>query len=210
MSKKLQAKQERRRAEERRREAQRKAARKGNLMTAGIIAVVVIAVAAVLAPEFLGRGEAEVGGDPGAAGCTPIETHPIEGNDHVEEGTQVHYDTTPPTSGDHYATPADPGFYSSDLPDETLVHNLEHGQIVIWYRPDAPQQVIKDIESVVEQQSVATIGVPYDKVPDDYNFTMTAWGASQSCDRVSQEVIDRFRTRFQGRGPEQVGVPTFS
>jgi Protein of unknown function (DUF3105) len=209
MSKKLQAKQERRLAEQRRREAQRKAARKGNLVTAGIIAVVVIAVAAVLAPEFLDRGEADVGSDPAAAECSPIETHPSEGNDHVDEGTDVHYKTIPPTSGNHYPTPADPGFYSNELPEETLVHNLEHGQIVFWYRPDAPQKVRDEIESVVGQEPIASLAVPYKKVPDNYNFSMTAWGASQSCTQVSQEVIDRFRTRFQGRGPEQVGVPTF-
>ena len=209
MSKKLQAKQERRLAEERRRQAQRKAARRGNLMTAGIIGVVALIVVALIAPELMGRNQS-VGGDRASAGCSAIETHEIEGNEHVDEGTPVDYETNPPTSGNHYGTPADPGFYTNELARETLVHNMEHGQIVIWYRPDAPSSVIDDIESIADQERIATLAVPYDNVPEGSNFSMTAWGASQNCDRVSQEVVDEFRRRFQGRGPEQLGVPTFS
>ena len=209
MSKKLQAKQERRLAEERRRQAQRKAARQGNLVTAGIIAVVAAVVVALLAPELLGRNEA-VGGSAAEAGCTDIEVHDSEGNNHVEDGTQVAYEIQPPTSGDHYATPADPGFYTTPLPPETLVHNLEHGQIVFWYRPDAPESVKDDIERLTEQEPIATLAVPYENVPDGFAFSMSAWGASQSCERVSQAVVDEFRERFQGRGPERVeGIPTF-
>ena len=209
MSKKLQAKQERRLAEERRRQAQRKAARQGNLVTAGIILVVAAVVGGLILTELLGRNEA-VGGGAGQAGCTDIQIHDAEGNTHVQDGATVDYRTEPPTSGDHYATPADPGFYTTELPAETLVHNLEHGQIVFWYRPDAPESVKDDIERLAEQEPIATLAVPYENVPDGFTFSMSAWGASQSCERVSQEVVDRFRTRFQGRGPERVEeIPTF-
>jgi uncharacterized protein DUF3105 len=209
VSKKLQAKQERRLAEERRRQAQRKAARQGNLVTAGIIALVALVVVALIAPELMGRNEA-VGGDAAQAGCTDVQIHESEGNTHVEQGTRVDYQTEPPTSGDHYGTPADPGFYTTEIPAEALVHNLEHGQMVIWYRPDAPASVREDIEALTEQEPIATLAVPYENVPDGYAFSMTAWGASQSCDRVSQEVVDDFRRRFQGKGPERVrGIPTF-
>jgi hypothetical protein len=209
VSKKLQAKQERRVAEQRRREAQRKAARRGNLVTGGIIAVVVAVVVALIGPELLGRNAA-VGVAPGEAGCTGIKTHPEEGKQHVEAGTKLDYDTAPPTSGDHYDTPADFGFYTSPIAPEALVHNLEHGQIVIWYRPDAPQGVVDDIDRLTGQDPTATVAAPYQGVPEGANFSVTAWRASMDCELVSQELVDRFRTRFQGRGPERVpGIPTF-
>ena len=51
---------------------------------------------------------------------------------------------TPPDSGSHYANPAPftKHFYAeADRPAvETLVHNLEHGYTVVWYRADAPEQ----------------------------------------------------------------------
>jgi Protein of unknown function (DUF3105) len=208
VSKKLQDKRERRLAEQRRREAQRKAARRGNLVTVAVVVVVVAVVAGVVIQQRLAES-APVGVAAGEAGCTPIETHEIEGNQHVDEGTEVDYQTTPPSSGNHYETPADPGFYSSEVPAETLVHNLEHGQIVFWYRPDAPQEVADDLERIVGDGGVALLAVPSAEVPDGANFAMSAWGATQACERVSQVVIDRFRERYQGNGPEQVGVPTF-
>ena len=208
MSRKLQEKQDRRLAEKHRREAQRRAARRGNLIT---IAVAVVVAAVVGVSIFLARAEedAPVGGAAAAAGCTDVATHPSEGRQHVDDGTDVGYETSPPTSGNHYENYADPGFYPDPVPEEALVHNLEHGQIVIWYRPDAPQDVLADIESLVEQQPVATLAAPYEDLDEPYNFALTAWGASMPCERVSQDVVDRFRARFQGRGPENVGVPTF-
>lgn len=209
MSRKLQVKQDRRRAEERRKEAHRRAQRRGNLTTIGI-ALAVAATVIVLVVQDRNSSNAGVGGDPSAANCTSIQTHPIEGNNHVSPGTTVHYDTNPPTSGNHYATPADPGFYSGPVASEALVHNLEHGQIVIWYNPGAPQATIDALQKIVTQQPVATLAAPWDNVDAPYAFTLTAWGASQSCQSVSQEVVDRFRERFQGHGPQQVGVPVFT
>jgi hypothetical protein len=209
VSKKLQAKQERRLAEERRQQAQRRAQRRGNLTTAAI-ALAVVAVVVFLILRDRVASDAPVGGSAAAAGCAPIETHPIEGRDHVDPGTAVDYETIPPTSGPHYPTPADPGFYSAPVPEPTLVHNLEHGQIVIWYRPEAPAETREQIERLVEQEPVATLAAPYDNLPEPYDLALGAWGASQVCEGVSQEVVDGFRARFQGRGPENVGVPRFS
>ena len=52
---------------------------------------------------------------------------------HVPEGQSVAYSTTPPTSGDHWERWADCGFYPDGVPDEVIVHNLEHGNIVVSY-----------------------------------------------------------------------------
>jgi Protein of unknown function (DUF3105) len=208
MSKKLQEKQDRRAAEQRRREAQRRAARRGNLMTFGVATLVVLVVVVLIARDK-SAGEAPVGGDAGAAGCTGIQTHDVEGHTHVPAGTTVDYKTNPPTSGDHYDTPADPGFYPGEVAPETLVHNLEHGQIVIWYRPNAPDDVIDDIKRLVDQEPIATVAAPWRELAQPYNLALSAWGASESCAGVSQDVVDDFRARFQGRGREQTGVPTF-
>jgi hypothetical protein len=208
MSRKLQEKQDRRLADKRRREAARRASRRSNLVTVAVGVVVALVVAAFIYQDRRAE-EAPVGVSSAAANCSPVETHPEEGQDHVPDGTSVDYATTPPTSGNHYQDPADPGFFASPVPEETLVHNLEHGQIVIWYRPDAPESTLDDLGGIVDQQPVATLAVPYDAVEDPYTFTLTAWGASMSCEAVSQDAIDRFRARFQGRGPEQVGIPPF-
>jgi Protein of unknown function (DUF3105) len=181
----------------------------------------VVAVIVVGAIYFQRQEESQpVGVAAEQAGCTGIE-EPAESESraHVADGTPVDYSTSPPTSGDHYATPADPDFYPpqgiDQIPAERFVHNLEHGQIVFWYRPDAPDAVVNDIEDYIDKQSgsqdIALLATPYEDVDSPHTFAMSAWGATQSCTRFSEAVVNAFREEYQGHGPEnpQVQMPTF-
>ena len=46
------------------------------------------------------------------------------------------YSSLPGTSGPHWQTPANWGVYSTPQNESQLIHNLEHGGIVIWYDPE--------------------------------------------------------------------------
>ena len=148
---------------------------------------------------------------PAEAGCTPIETYPDMGAAHIQPG-QSHkpYNSNPPTSGPHYAVPADPGFYedTSTVEPEQLVHNLEHGQIVIWYRPTVNGLVEEQVEQLVSQEPRATVGAPFPDMNEPYNIVLTSWTRARACEQASQEVVDSFRRRFQGRSPEPI-TPRF-
>jgi len=217
VSKKLEEKQRRRIEQERReRQAKRESLRR-NLITISAVVIVGAVVVTLIARER-GGGASPSGVDLTAAGCTEIERPPETSAQHVPDGTSIQYTTSPPTSGDHYAEPAGAGFYepagTTGAATEQLVHNLEHGQIVIWYSPSAPQELREDIENYIDSQpgqySLTLIGVPYDQVPGGMNYSMSAWGAMQSCDEFSSEAIDNFRTEFQGRGPERIpNIPPF-
>jgi hypothetical protein len=62
------------------------------------------------------------------------EDVPVVGAEHIPPGASaVDYNTDPPTSGQHYAETAEAGFYEEAPQDELLVHNLEHGYIVVYY-----------------------------------------------------------------------------
>ena len=105
----------------------------------------------------------DLGSSLAAAGCDPITEQPATGNqDHVPEGTKVDYAQTPPDSGKHTPTPAPftKHFYAAaDRPPvENLVHNLEHGYTVVWYRAEAPANQIQNLERIAK-----TFG------SDDYN-----------------------------------------
>ena len=45
----------------------------------------------------------------------------------------VPYTTFPPTSGDHWSAPVRCGFYIQAVPDEMVVHNMEHSNIIVSY-----------------------------------------------------------------------------
>ena len=63
----------------------------------------------------------------------PEETHPA-------------YNSNPATSGWHYNFPARWGIHDEVLPDETLVHNLEHGGIRLHYNcPDGCSELLAQL-----------------------------------------------------------------
>ena len=216
-SKKLEEKQRRRLAEERKKEAQRKEARKRTLVTT-LIAVVVAAavVALVISDRNAQRAElADVGVAEEEAGCSPVEEHEDPSGEHIEPGAPHEpYTTNPPTSGPHYSAqglgPVLTGFYedASEAPPEGVLHNLEHGQIVIYYDPDAPPELIEDVELLYQQERAATVATPWTDMEEGKNLVLTAWSVSQACEQVSQEVVDAFRRAYQGKaGPEKATAP---
>ncbi len=209
-SRKLEEKQERRLAEERRRKQEKSAARRRSLVTLGL-ALGVAALVVFLIMSERNRTETVAGGVAATeAGCQPVETVELmETANHVDEGTDIQYNSTPPTSGDHYGNWADPGFYSTPVEEERLVHNLEHGQIVIWYSPDAPTATVDAVTSIVEDEGIALLAAPYEGLPAGSELAFSAWGAFQACADFSNDVLSQFRAQYQGKGPENVGIPPF-
>ena len=145
------------------------------------------------------------------AKCTAIEKYPNQGQDHINEGQTAQYNSNPPTSGPHYDVPAEPGFYEpeSGIEPERLVHNLEHGQIVIWYRPGANDLGLleEQVRELVAQEPNATVGAPYPGMNEGYNIVITSWTKARACVNASQEVVDDFRRQFQGVAPEPLTPP---
>ena len=147
--------------------------------------------------------------EPSEAGCTAIETYDEQANKHIAEGApHVDYNSSPPTSGPHYTAGAAPGFHIESVAPEQVLANMARGEIVLWYRPDASDVIKDQMQLIAQQQPRATVAVPFVEVPSGYSFYLTAWRHSQLCRAASQDVVDDFRTRFQGRGPER-GTPVF-
>ena len=211
VSKKLEQKQARREAEERRKAEQRRTALRRNALTIGSAVLVAALVVGLIIwqREETGGPIGDVGVAAAQANCGEIEEHEEQEADHIGTGEQHEpYNSSPPTSGPHYEVPADTAFYTEQREPEQMLHNLEHGQIVIWYRPDAPSEIKEQIETLVRQQPAATAAVPYSDIEAPNNFVLSAWGSSRACEKVSQEVVDDFRREFQGKGPEAI-TPTF-
>ena len=75
------------------------------------------------------------------AECTTTGV-PYEGGRHVPEGSTITYRHNPPASGPHYPVWGRFMEHTAALPRGYWVHNLEHGAVVIAYRPDAPPDVV--------------------------------------------------------------------
>jgi hypothetical protein len=82
-----------------------------------------------------GGGLVVVETDAGEGACSAtLITDPAPSANHVAIGMPLTYATMPPVGGDHYPLWADFRFYERPLDHGYLVHALEHGAVVLWYR----------------------------------------------------------------------------
>jgi hypothetical protein len=151
-----------------------------------------------------------------AAACDDVLRTASSGvNNHVSptqpdgKKTVVDYTTVPPAFGPHYGAPApfERGFYTErDRPAiEELVHNLEHGYVIVWYDPAVSDDDQKEIQGVVtklrtDNATAKIIASPWDDaygaLPDGKTVALSHWGVKngsrQLCGAVSGEAINAF------------------
>ncbi|MHB8626431.1 MAG: DUF3105 domain-containing protein [Aggregatilineales bacterium] len=131
------------------------------------------------------------------------EDYPSLGQTHIADGSgHPPYNSNPPTSGWHYGTPANWGIYHATLPDETLVHNLEHGGIWLSYRDANDTQTIAQLDAIVNQFPDHVI-LTY-RPTDDKAIAVAAWGHLLKLDSVDSKLILDFINRYIRQGPENV------
>ncbi len=121
-----------------------------------------------------------MGGSPNPNAGT---TQPDDGQTHIDDGTTCRtpeapcgadpYSSLPATSGPHWNSPAAWGAYSTPQNESQLIHNLEHGGVVIWYDPDALDDAqVSELTSYVEGQVASGIS-------GRFKFIVSPWGGSE-------------------------------
>ncbi len=127
------------------------------------------------------------------------QSYPIQGQDHIEVGaTHAPYNSNPPTSGPHYVLPAKWGVYQTELPDEQLVHNLEHGGIWISYKNiDAKTKTA--LEKIARSQP-KIIMTP--RANDDAPIVLASWGRLQTSQTYDEKGILAFIEANKNQSPE--------
>jgi hypothetical protein len=142
----------------------------------------------------------------GRAAGEPGQAVPIQSRDHIAEGaTHPPYNSDPPTGGWHYATPAAPGVYDKQLLDEQVVHNLEHGYIVIAYdcsRLSNCDSVKAELKSTFDRNRGWKMVVEPRKNADAA-IALTAWGRIEKLDSLDAGKIQQFINAYRDKGPEQ-------
>lgn len=126
---------------------------------------------------------------------------------HVQPG-QAHepYNSIPPTSGPHYAEEAAWGIHAEPIEDELQVHNLEHGGVLIQYKPDLDPEVVAQLAQLVRELGPTykkLILAPYPGL--DASIALTAWGRIDKFERFNAERIRAFVAEYIDQGPEKIG-----
>jgi hypothetical protein len=196
------------------------------LILVAIVAVIVAAVVDVTVPN--GKSLAAT---LRAAGCTYRDVVPYPPkdaattdnyhNDFPTLSTKPHWSTFPPSGGGHYRLWATWGFYRSAVNPAKVVHNEEHGGVIIWWGPDVPKATVDQLDRFYEEQPVGVFGTPIAGLGN--KIALTAWTADPAwkgdaglayqhhfygmghlavCPQFDRHAFAAFRNAYRGKSPQ--------
>jgi len=134
---------------------------------------------------------------------------PYEGNTHVPMNSSIEYRAHPPASGNHYPQPAAAGVYPEGLLPGFWVHSLEHGYIVLAYRPPASPELLRQFDEMLvsfprsrKWHLVKLVVVPYKDM--NHPYAVLAWTWRLWLDQFDREKVLQFYRAHVDRGPEDI------
>ena len=149
-----------------------------------------------------------------AAGCR-LESKKSTGRDHLDDPDErVKYPSNPPTSGKHYAVPTPDGAYGKAPEDTALVHTLEHGRVIVWFKPGLPKDSRANLKALFDEDTYQMVLTPRKNM--EYDVAASAWNADPdpegtgqllACPKHGEKVFDALRTfrdEHRSNGPEPV------
>ncbi len=242
MASRKEQKEQLRREREEREAAERAAARRKRLVGYAVGAAVVILALAVAGFVLMSGDDEEGGGtsdtaadvlpDGGevpdqqitdlaeaatAAGCERESFRGEEGSrDHITDPNEVpEYSSNPPSEGRHLDQPAPDGSYEQAPEAKQLVHNLEHGRIVVWFQKNLPADQRANLKALFDEDPYQMVLVP-NETNMPYQVAATAWnrdpeplgtGRLLGCDTYNEKVLDAiraFKDEHRSNGPEAI------
>jgi hypothetical protein len=134
-----------------------------------------------------------------------LETFADLGGGHLREGDPAPtYNSSPATSGPHAPSSTACGIYTEEIPDVVLVHNLEHGTVVVQYLPVVSDADLVEIREFAREKGTHILVAP--RADLTHPVVVTGWTRMLRLAEADLAAIDAFYDRFARRGPE-VGVP---
>lgn len=186
---------------ERLEEARRTRRRRSLLVRAAVAVVVVVVVGGLAAWKLLGdRAERQAIAAMTAGDCRfDRRSDPGAVNEHAANPT---FRVDPPSGGVHDPGAASPGDYdaASTPPDGQMVHALEHGDIVLWYRDDLPEPDLERLQAMVDDEPDLLLAP---RPGMNVTVAALAWHKRLLCDSLDLDAVQRFIDRYADQGPER-------
>jgi hypothetical protein len=177
------------------------------ISAAGFVGLIVVVLIVVLAGGGSGNAKAAV---------TAIRAQGCEYHKYPAQPRTPHYSTLnpspppkwnsfPPTSGRHYYIPLPFGLYTEVMPEIRLVHNLEHGAMILQYGDKVPAAQVQQINEWYQKDANALVVAPLPKLGD--KVAMTAWTEWAECTGFNVKAANAFRKAFRYHAPESGVFP---
>jgi hypothetical protein len=192
---------------------------------AGFIGIVAVVLIAVLGGGKSKVSDANVAPLMAKANCSfkTVKAYVPPGQStHVNSLTaNDHWNTDPPSNGQHFPQWAVWGFYTQPVNPRNVVHNEEHGGVILWWGTGVPHSTVVKLKAFYLQQPDGLFGTPYPKLGT--KVAITAWtgnppdyqqhgyygfghiGICPSYTPAVEHAFTEFRDAYRGHGPE--GIP---
>jgi len=131
------------------------------------------------------------------------------------------WNTIPPSNGQHYPLWAVWGFYTEPVNPRQVVHNEEHGGVILWWGSGVSASTVSRLRAFYDEEPDGSFGTPYANFGS--KIAITAWtgdvaqyqfnnyygqGHVAICsqyDAATKNAFEAFREAYRGHGPE--GIP---
>jgi hypothetical protein len=132
--------------------------------------------------------------------------------------SKVKWSTDPPSAGGHYQSPAIWNFYTDPVNPRQVVHNEEHGGLIIWWGDKVSAATVAKLRAFYSDDPLSILGTPYPTLGN--KIALTAWTGNPAtyyvkgdygighiaiCPGYDATAFKAFRDAYRGKGPE--GVP---
>lgn len=143
---------------------------------------------------------------------TPGIFYPSLGQEHIglKDNLPKPYNSNPPSSGGHFASPANWGIYDYEVNDKIFIHNLEHGGIWIAYRPAVSVKVVNELKAIINEFGGSKI-VMAPRSSNDADIAIAAWSRVLKFNLTGDFLSDKEKEDLRGfykalknHGPEFV------
>lgn len=196
---------------------------------AGIVALGAVIFLIILTSKHDGKAtDATVAAAMKAAGCTYQDvtiTIPKGKGTHIPTlATPVKWQTYPPAGGQHFGQWAVWNFYREGVDPKMVVHNEEHGGVILWWGQQTPSSEVDKLNAFYNASPNSMLGTPAQPIAGKSlgsKVAISAWtgdpakygrhgnrgfGHVAVCPAFDQSAFTKFRDAYRGKGPE--GVPT--
>lgn len=130
------------------------------------------------------------------------------GRQHVQGiESQPNVGAEPPTSGDHAFQPLPWQAYEQEIPDGSVIHNLEHGGIYISYRPDLPKEQVDQIKALFfrpfsKDRFTPTKAIMAPRSQNESPIVLSSWTRSMKLESFDAKKMEQYYRLNVGKSPE--------
>jgi len=188
------------------------------------IAFIALAAVIALIAAGVGLGMVLSGGGSNAIESSQVcdlQTFDAVGRNHVQKRPPLTtYNSTPPTSGPHFGQPRAPliwNAYDEPLDQVALVHNLEHGGMVVQYGSGVSPATVQRLRTWYGEDPNGLVLAPLPPATEEREPTLadqiavTSWTHLMTCNGFDETALDEFKDQYrgpQGDAPEKFELET--